>query len=129
MKFNHLDCHSTIDVMDKPFNVYWSKAADNELKARKHSLIVEMQLKFACMVVKHVYFHNTVEGVETKSVTDQLKVFYRPLIGKSCDISDQENGREQKQVLTEVTEGPMAKRFPKKLGLDYVNGEWIGEYV
>jgi len=129
MKFNHLECHCTINVLDKPFNVYWSQAADKELKARKYSLIVEMQLKFACMVVKKVYFHDAVTETETKDINEQLKVFYRPLIGKSCEITSEEKGSPKKQVLTEVTEGPMANRFPKKLGLDYVNGEWIGEYV
>jgi len=124
MKLKKLTYHTVINVMDKPFNVYWSKTADNELKRRKAPLIVEMELKFACMVVKNVYFHDAIEVTNLWDVSAQLKVFYRPVLGQSCAIGE----GKQEQVLTEITEGPMAERFPKKLKLDFVKEQWIGEY-
>lgn len=113
-------------VQDKPFRVYWTKAADKALAKRKRPLIVEMELKFACMVRMLVHFHEQIEGVVKTEISDKLSVFYRPVIGQSCVVGD--SPAKRSMSMGTLTDGPMAKRFPKQLGIDFVRGQWIGEY-
>lgn len=125
LKFPYQSTHS---IDGKPFRVYWSKAANLALNERKTPLIVEMELKFACMVRMLVHFHDQIEGIEKTQINDKLSVFYRPVIGQSCDLNQTHAETDGGMVMGTLTTGPMAKRFPKQLGIDFVRGEWLGEY-
>lgn len=124
MNFKRFPHSISRQVDGKPFQVFWSKSADKALQKLQQPLYVEMELKFACMVRMHVYFHDQLEDITPISITDKLAVFYRPVIGQSCDIGNGNNT----VVMGDLTTGPMANRFPKKLGIDYVKGNWVGKF-
>ena len=124
MNIKNLPHHVSQQIKNKTFDVYWSNAAEAELQKRQQPLIVEMELKFACMVRMLVNFYDDVSDAEPISITDKLQVFYRPIIGQSCDISEAKSGF----VMGELKTGPMADRFPKNLRIDFVKGEWVGKY-
>lgn len=127
MKTSKYSYQSSHTVQEKPFKVYWTKAADKALQKRQQPLIVEMELKFACMVRMLVHFHDHIEGVEQTSVSDKLSVFYRPVMGQSCATDD--TPVDGNMTMGTLTSGPMASRFPKQLGIDFARGKWIGEYA
>ncbi|MEE9447518.1 MAG: hypothetical protein V3V09_06135 [Arenicellales bacterium] len=114
-------------IQDKPFEVYWSKSADKAFKKRTSPLIVEMELKFACMVRMLVYFHERVDGVGLVHISDKLSVFYRPVMGQRYAVGEVSDLGKVK--MGTLASGPMTERFPKRLKIDYKCGQWFGEYV
>ncbi len=124
MNFDKLKHNVSKDIKGKPFHVFWSSSAEKALQKRGKPLVVEMELKFACMVRLLVHFYDDVANDNVIKITDQISVFYNPVIGQSCDISEAKEGNK----IQTLTEGPMAKRFPKKLGIDYNNGQWVGKF-
>lgn len=124
MKFKRFPHHSIHIIKNKPFEIYWSKRAESEFQKRKTPLLVEMELKFACLVRMCVFFHENIEHKNTISISDKLSVLYRPVAGKSCSLGES----SRQQAIGELTTGPMANRFPKRLGIDFVRGKWLGQY-
>lgn len=124
MKLKRFPHHCSHTVRNKPFEVYWSNKAEKELQKRLKPLLVEMELKFACMVRMCVYFHEDIEHSSSISITDKLSVLYRPVVGRSCSLKDS----AELNAPGELTAGPMANRFPKQLVIDYVRGAWLGQY-
>ena len=124
MNVKHLPHHISQQINNKSFDVFWSDSAELELQKRHQPLIVEMELKFACMVRMLVNFYDEITDAEPIPVTDKLQVFYRPIIGQTCDISEAKSGI----VMGELKTGPMANRFPKKLEIDFAKGKWVGKY-
>jgi len=125
MKYQRFPHSTTINIKDRPFEVYWSKAAEQEFDQRTQPLLAEMELKFACMVRMRVHFHDDLEHPKAIDIFDKLRVIYRPVAGQSCSLSESLDGRQSGELI----DGPMANRFPKRLGIDYVRGEWVGEYA
>jgi hypothetical protein len=124
MKFKDFPHHRLHTVKNKPFEVYWSSSAEKALQKRLAPLLVEMELKFACMVRMRVHFHENVEHKQSISITDKLSVLYRPVVGQSCSLKDS----NELAGHGELTTGSMANRFPKRLAIDYVRGAWFGQY-
>ncbi len=127
MKFEKFPHRISQQINDKPFQVYWSKSAERELQQRTQPLIVEMELKFACMVRMLVHFHSETDNPNLITINDHLQVFYYPVISQACDISEQKNTSNPPEMV-EITTGPMAGKFPKKLDIDFVKGEWVGSW-
>ena len=86
-----------------------------------------MELKFACIVRMLVHFHDHIEDVVQTRISDKLSIFYRPVMGQSCATGD--TPTDVNMTMGALTSGPMASRFPKQLGIDFVRGEWVGEYT
>jgi len=114
----------TLTIKDRPFTVYWSKAAARALDQSNTGLLVEMELKFACMVRMRVLFHETIQHPNAVRISDKLSVIYRPVMGQSCSLEEAGTMAHK----GEIKSGPMADRHPKQLGIDYVRGSWLGEY-
>ena len=127
MKFEKFPHHITKKVNDKSLQVFWSKSAEREFLQRSQPLIVEMELKCACMVRMLVHFHNETDNPNVITINDHLQVFYYPVIGQACDLSERGNVSNPPEMV-EITKGPMAGKYPKKLGIDFVKGEWIGSW-
>ena len=125
MKYQQFPHSASVDIKDRSFEVCWSKAAELQFKQRDRPLLAEMELKFACMVRMRVHFHDDLEHPKAIDIHDKLRVIYRPVAGQSCSLSESLDKRESGELL----DGPMANRFPKRLGIDFVRGEWVGEYV
>jgi hypothetical protein len=129
MKTSKYSYQSSHTVQEKPFRVYWTKAADKALQKRQQPLIVEMELKFACMVRMLVHFHDQIEDVVQTRISDKLSVFYRPVMGQRCTAGEPPDNIDGNMAMGTLTTGPMARRFPKQLGINFVRGEWVGEYA
>lgn len=125
MSFKRFTHHSAHIIKNKPFDLYWSKRAEDELQKRNSPLLVEMELKFACMVRMRVLFHDFIEHRNSITINDTLSVLYRPVAGKSCDLGDVVEPHKTGELNT----GPMANRFPKRLEIDFVRGQWQGQYA
>lgn len=125
MNYQQFPHSRSLQVKDKPFNVYWSKSAEHEFQRRPDTLLAEMELKFACMVRMQVLFHEDIQHPKAIPVTDKLSVIYRPVVGESCKLSEAD-GLHSKG---ELNSGPMVDRHPRQLGIDFVRGAWRGEYV
>lgn len=124
MNFKRFPHHRSHTVKNRPFEVYWSSNAEKALQKRLTPLLVEMELKFACMVRMRVHFHENVEHRRSIRITDKLSVLYRPIAGQSCSLKEV----TELHAPGELTTGPMANRFPKRLAIDYVRGTWLGQY-
>lgn len=124
MNIKKLPHHVKKYVKNKPFDIFWSDAAEVEFHKRSTPLIAEMELKFACMVTMRVNFHDNVAEATSLNITDKLRVIYRPVIGQSCSISEVQSGG----ITRELKTGCMAERFPKYLRIDFIKNTWIGKY-
>ncbi len=124
MKYQRFPHSKTLEVKNKQFKVYWSKSAEREFAQRSTPLLAEMELKFACMVRMRVLFHEGIQHHQAIEISDKLKVLYRPVVGNSCSLSE----ATDLSGTGELSSGPMADRHPRQLGIDFVRGEWKGEY-
>jgi len=122
--FNPPSHSQTIRLQGENLFVQWTHRADKILHRRSSPLIIEMQLYFSCMVKKRVLFHETFEH-ETLTVNDAIEIAFRPVQSTSCDPVEFANNFPVKQQLTSTGAKHMT---PASLELDYVNGQWQGEF-
>lgn len=114
----------TIRIDDRPVEVCLSPRAASALAARWRPLVAEMQLFFSCTIVKRVHFHDG-NDAGTVAVDDRLRVGFRPLIKQVCDKETLFAGGG------DITDFPIvdeARFIPKRLKLDYRQGEWRGTF-
>jgi hypothetical protein len=105
---------ATIEIMGKQVAVEWSRAADKQMQTLTEPLAVEMELYFSCLIRKAVRF----------GANPQLKIGFRPVMTSSCNVNDFKDEPP-------VTDFPIVKPeayVPKRLTLDYKNGNWIGDF-
>ena len=115
---------TTIEIFGKKVLVEWSAAADKKLKELAEPLLVEMELYFSCLIRKAVRFGRDAEAAEFSSVSPHLKVGFRPIMTKSCNVKDFE-------VEPPVEDFPIVKPeafVPKRLTIDYKKGKWVGDF-
>ena len=116
---------ANIIIKDKPVNIELTKAADKALQLLTKPLIAEMELYFSCLVRKKVRFYNDEYSTENIKVNENLAIRFRPVMTKSCNISEMEGDTPQ------VTDFPIANPkayIPHWLLIDYRAGEWRGEF-
>ncbi len=123
--FNPYALRKTISINEKPLEVTWTKRANRELTTRNSPLIVEMQLFFSCVVKKRVLFHDNCDHDATL-VNEELSVLFRPVEAASCDPFEFAKNFPEKRGLDSASAIKMRAR---RLSLDFVDGEWVGEYV
>ena len=111
-------------MLGKSVEVHLSHSAIKVLENRTKILCVEMELYFSCMVRKQV---RILESMNTKLVApigDNLVIGFRPVMTKSCSVSDTE-GKPP------VTDFPIKKPenyIPSWLKLDFKNNNWTGSF-
>lgn len=108
-----------VRISGKEIEVICSASANKALAQRSRSLIVEMELAFACFARKTVRFHDELPGCEPTYVMDRLAVYAHAVIPDCCE------------TIQAATSGPHAEAgryIPKRLWIDFKNGQWIGEY-
>ena len=114
----------TISIRDKEVEVEWTNRAQREMEKRDIPLVVEMQLMFSCVVKKRTIFHASYD-LETIQINDKLKVAFRPVESTSCDPVE---FAEKYPVKREFDSSASSKIRPKHLLIDYVGGQWAGEF-
>ncbi|KPK12062.1 MAG: hypothetical protein AMJ68_03660 [Acidithiobacillales bacterium SG8_45] len=113
-----------VSLRDREMEVEWTSRAQHELEKRDTPLVVEMQLMFSCVVKKRTIFHDSCD-LDTVAVSDKLKVAFRPVEPTSCDPVE---FATKYPVKREFDSAASLKIRPKHLLVDYVNGEWAGEF-
>ena len=109
---------------DKSLEVSWTKRANQVLSQRNYPLFVEMQIFFSCVVKKRVLFHDSCEH-ESQFVSDNLRVLIRPVEAASCDPVEFAKNYPEKR---ELESSKAIKMRARSLSIDYINGEWVGEF-
>lgn len=115
---------STVEILNKPVQVEWSKAADNALLALSKPLSVEMELYFSCLIRMKVRFGDKAHSREFVPVNERLGVAFRPVMTKACKV-DRE---DQEAPLADFPIKNPAAFVPRWLKIDYRHGVWEGEF-
>lgn len=128
--FNPYVNKCSINVRGKAVCVEWTRRAEKVLQQRNLPLIVEMQLYFTCVVKKRVLFHENAgtikQEIETISVNDKLIAGFRPVQSTSCDPVEFANNFPVKREFKTTAANSMG---PSGLKIDFIEGEWVGEFV
>jgi len=115
---------TTIEILGKPVQVEWTASADRELQGLSEPLLVEMELYFSCLIRKAVRFGRAAQAGDFVLAGSQLKVGFRPVMTRVCRMSDVEGAPP-------LEDFPVVKPeafVPKRLTIDYRQGEWTGEF-
>jgi hypothetical protein len=115
---------TTVEILGKKVLVEWSAAADRQLNLLTEPLNVEMELYFSCLIRKAVRFGRDAQAAQFSSVSPHLKVGFRPIMTKACNVKDFE-------VEPPVEDFPIVKPeafVPKRLTIDYKKGKWVGDF-
>lgn len=116
----------TVQINGRPVLVEWTNAAARELVKRTQPLVVELELYFSCLVKKFVHFHETVPLRDTVAVNDKLAVFFRPVTSTACSFEIADHLGRQPEL--ELDTPNVRKIAPKRVEIDFVRGEWRGNY-
>lgn len=118
--------NNTVVINGRQVLVEWSKAAARELAKRSQPLVVELELYFSCLVKKFVHFHEQTPQRATVAVSDKLAVFFRPVTSTACSFEVADRLGRQPEI--ELDTPNVHKIAPKRVKLDFVRGNWLGEY-
>ena len=116
--------HATVQILNRPVRVEWSKAAELALSESAKPLVVEMELYFSCLIRKKVRFNEQAHSRNVVPVNDRLGVAFRPVMTKACGVHD-EHGEAP---LEDFPIANPAAFVPHWLRIDYRSGEWQGEF-
>lgn len=115
----------TVTIQGKSIRVCISKRAAAQLQNRTAPLLLEMELYFSCLLRKRVNVRDSYSGDDAVAINDKLKIWFRPVVTKTCAIRDCEPGH------TPVTDMPIVRPeryIPHWLTLDYKRGEWRADF-
>lgn len=118
--------NNTVEINGRQVLVEWSKAAARELAQRSQPLVVELELYFSCLVKKFVHFHEGQQQRDTITVSDKLAVFFRPVTSTACSFEVADRLGRQPEI--ELDTPNVRKIAPKRVKLDFVRGNWLGEF-
>lgn len=115
---------ATAEILGKKVLVEWSAAAEKAMSSLASPLLVEMELYFSCLIRKAVRFSHDAPSRYSVSITPKMTVSFRPVVTKSCSVSEVEN-----EPPVEDFEMIKPEAFvPKKLLIDFKHGLWLGEF-
>jgi hypothetical protein len=120
------ELNNTVEINGRQVMVEWSKAAARELAQRTQPLVVELELYFSCLVKKFVHFHEEGSQRATVAVSDKLAVFFRPVTSTACSFEVADQLGRQPEI--ELDTPNVRKIAPKRVKLDFVRGNWLGEF-
>src|SRR5512135_1429018 len=114
---------TTVQILDRPVRVEWSKTADRALSGLSAPLRVEMELYFSCLIRKKVRFNERTHSRNFVTVNDRLGIAFRPVMTKACSVNEQDEA-----PLEDFPIANPAAFVPHWLRIDYRHNEWIGEF-
>jgi len=115
---------ATAEILGKKVLVEWSVAADKAMSLADSPLLVEMELYFSCLIRKAVRFSYGSPSHYSVSITPKMTVCFRPVVTKSCSVSEVEN----EPPLEDFKIAKPEAFVPKKLFVDFKRGQWLGEF-
>lgn len=124
---------------DKAVDIKLSKAASQQSEKLDSILLVEIQVYFSCLLGKRLAFYSQkkIEGVwqlsedelnevltNAQKLTNNIYVRFNTVMTKSCPVGDYVGP----PPVTDFTIRNQTPYVPSWLDLDYVNGQWCGQY-
>ena len=103
-------------VSGKEISVLCTRRANKALASRAQSLLMEIELAFACIAHKAVHFHEGPLPANAIRVNDRLALQITTRIADTCATD------------SATTSSGLRHFLPKWIRLDYRKGKWIGEY-
>ncbi len=110
---------TTVKISGKELEVRCSASAEKALAKRDRSLVVEIELAFACFARKQVHFHETSTSKNVIEVNGKLALLISTIVPDTCEVTTR-----PKSTATTTLRNFM----PKWVRVDYVKGKWVGEY-
>lgn len=123
--FHPFKHNARIQLRGKNLDIRWTRRAEDAFRLRNTPLTAEMQLYFSCVVKKRVLFHEQ-SSLEKTSVNNKLDISFRPVQSMAC--SPEEFARNY-PVKGELNSDAAYKMRPSLLSLDFINGQWHGEFA
>lgn len=118
--------NSVVQINGRDVSVEWSKAAARALAERTQPLVVELELYFSCLVKKFVHFHESAPNRSIIAVSDKLAIYFRPVTSTACSFEVADRLGRQPEIELDT---PQSKRIgPRRVSIDFVKGEWKGNY-
>jgi len=115
----------SIRLANRDLELRLSSTASAALAARGTPLVVEMELYFSCLIRKRVRFLSVPHpDAFCAAVDDRLTVCFRPVMTRTCALSDVEGQPEFEAFPIQRPEAFL----PKWLALDFRRGAWSGEF-
>lgn len=120
-------------MMGKSVKVEFSAKAERELRNRKSSLYIEMELYFSCLLRKQVRVYEKARHESGQhigddfivKISDKLCIGFRPVMTKSCSVS---SCAGEKPPLSDFPIEKPQTFVPKWLKIDFRKGEWCGDF-
>ena len=115
---------TSIDIQGKQVVVDVTDKAVTMLRNRDAALLAEMELYFSCLIRKQVRFRDSNIPENAVSVTDNLKMVFRPVMTKTC-------GKDYEGDEPPLTEFPIENSqpyIPRWVKIDFLSGQWHGEF-
>jgi hypothetical protein len=112
-------------MLNRPIELELSKAAEKHLENVDAQLCIEMELYFSCLLRKRVVVRERIDSDFSVTVSDKLKIGFRPVMTKTCSISSCDGEAPP------LSDFPIAKPecyVPHWLKIDYKKGQWQGEF-
>ena len=116
--------HSTIEILNKPVRIEWSKAAEAALADLAEPLCGEMEVYFSCLIRKKVRFGDKAHSRVFERVNSYLQVAFRPVMTKKCAVG----GDNTEVPLEDFPVVNPAAFVPHWLRIDHRHGNWEGEF-
>lgn len=118
--------NSTVLINGKPVMVEWTTSAARELAKRSRPLVVELELYFSCLVKKFVHFHEVIPNRKLTSASDKLALFFRPVTSTACSFEVADRLGRQPEI--ELDNANVRKLAPRLVKIDFVRGQWQGNF-
>jgi hypothetical protein len=115
-----------ITMNGREVEVRWTPAAALALAARDTPVYVELELYFSCLVKKFVHFRDQPRREATVAVSDRLFLYFRPVTSTACtfEVAERLGRQPEKDIDSEA----LHHVAPKRVFIDYVDGQWRGSY-
>jgi len=111
-------------LCDRPVRVELSKTAARACARCARPLVVVMELRFGCLVIKRTHFRDAPSEAPGMQINPCLYLDFRATATSTCDL-------EHKNADAACTVKPVAnlRRFvPSWCRIDYADGQWSCEF-
>jgi len=131
--------HKQLTFHNKSMSVKLSDNAVRQIHKLDHTVLIEIQIYFSCLLGKRLAFYSDTEqnGIwqvdnklftsminDAEQLSDNIYVRFNTVMTKSCPVSDYIGP----PPVTDFTISNQKPYVPSWLVIDFKNNEWSGEY-
>ena len=115
---------TSVMILDRKVLIECTGRAEKQLDMLDGPLFVEMELYFSCLIRKAVRFGTEARAENFIAAAPKLRIGFRPVVALACNANDFEG----EQPLTDFPIVKPQACVPKRLTIDYKNGNWAGDF-